>query len=63
MGKDESGMTRRQDGFYWVEFQGEWIVSEYKTGRWFIPGIRPFYDDKHMAGIDEKRIVRTEEDD
>ena len=28
----------RQNGFYWVWFGGRWVVAEWKTGVWYVPG-------------------------
>jgi hypothetical protein len=48
----------RKEGFYWVKFQGEWVVAEYiGDSKWWLPGaieyLGTWFDE-----IDETKLER-----
>jgi hypothetical protein len=53
----------REEGFYWVEEDGEWIVGQFKNESWYF--CDPMLDrpggwlDEDLDEIDENRIIRT----
>lgn len=53
---------KRDDGFYWVKYCGNWIVAEWWLGfgNWSIPGSEDSILEKELDEIDERRIVRGE---
>ena len=57
----------RELGFYWVKFNGEWVVAEWfrleqqpSRAVWIVTGDEIDYSDTCFEIIDERRIVRTE---
>lgn len=57
----------RELGFYWVKFNGEWVVAEWfclehQPSRpvWIVTGDEIDYSDTCFEIIDERRIVRHE---
>ncbi len=60
---------KRESGFYFVKYDGEWIVVEWfqKDNKklsgyacWFMPGDHKEYYDSDLDEIDERPIVREE---
>lgn len=51
---------KRQDGFYWVEINNEWIIAQYyeSDNIWFVAGNDCEYDNENFGQIDEQRIER-----
>lgn len=52
----------RVEGFYWVKYEGEWIIAEYDMNEWYKTGVENFYEDSHLDEIDERRIEREYHD-
>lgn len=50
---------KRESGFYWVKYKGEWIVAKW-NGFWFRTGVWKIDQDSDLEEIDERRIERTE---
>ena len=55
-------MSEREDGFYWVKFNGEWVVAEWVQvcAMWFVPQETGEFPNLCIEQIDERRIVRQE---
>jgi hypothetical protein len=51
-----------EDGFYWVQFYGDWMIAEWdsKDETWSIAGLEHDYRDGQFHEIDERRITRGE---
>jgi hypothetical protein len=56
----------RENGFYWVYRNGNWVVAEwsvmnraYKVGYWLLPGSDIEYEDEDFKDIEETPIKRT----
>lgn len=47
----------RENGYYWVVFNGKWMVAEWCNTIWSIPGRYPYYFDYSFESIDEKRLT------
>lgn len=51
----------RKEGFYWVNFDGDWIIAKWSDGFWAIGGFndeyffQEYFDDDFIA-IDESEI-------
>jgi hypothetical protein len=52
---------QRPDGFYWVKFEGRWIVAEWERG-WRLPG-KPYPFDDNMLQTIGKQIFGEDLDD
>ena len=51
---------KRETGYYWVKFKGEWLIFLYIKHMWF--GIsHAFYQDDSFDQIDERRILSPDE--
>lgn len=53
----------REEGYYWVKYQGEWIIAEWaKLSKhcWFRTGYNDVLPLKLITEIDERRITRPE---
>lgn len=49
----------RINGFYWVRFHEEdWIVSEWDSDKWLIPGSKHHYEDRDFEKINEEPLKR-----
>ena len=54
----------RQSGYYWVDYQGEWMIMYWelqgsiKIGYWTCVGNENVFIDSEFREIDERRIER-----
>ncbi|QFG15321.1 hypothetical protein 4L372X_009 [Aeromonas phage 4_L372X] len=48
----------RESGFYWVMYQGEWVIAKWVDIEWAVPDVWIDLDDYDMDEIDENRIER-----
>jgi len=48
---------KRENGFYWVKWQGLWEVCEWTGRSWWAPGCTSFFQDEQTEQIDENRII------
>lgn len=47
----------RQDGYYWVQFvKNEWIVAQFFSGQWLMPGHTEWFKDSDFEEICEIKI-------
>ena len=55
-------MSEREDGFYWVKFNDEWVVAEWVQvcAMWFVTQETYGFPNLCMEEIDERRIVRPD---
>lgn len=55
--------SNREPGFYWVRSGKTWMVAEWdaRYGRWDVCFDNECYPDTAFSEIDERRIVRSEE--
>ncbi len=49
---------KRKNGYYWVRYNGEWIVGEFYSGHWGLTFFSRWLYDKDFTKIDERKIVR-----
>lgn len=54
---------KREPGFYWVKWSGEWEVCEWTGKNWLLPGvdIEIYATDEDMEQLDERRIINPNE--
>lgn len=48
---------KREPGFYWVKYEGEWIIADYAFGFWLITGFESSYYDSDFEAIHETRLI------
>lgn len=49
----------REEGYYWVKYQGHWIVANFTFARyWCIAGDESQFYDSDFESIDEKRLMK-----
>lgn len=48
----------REEGYYWVKYTHEWIVSQWDGESWWLGDMTLW--DKEFDEIDERRITRSE---
>ena len=51
---------KREDGFYWVFLDDEWVVAKWDYGVWWTTEFDTPSTDDEFTQIDERRIVRPE---
>lgn len=58
--EDKEAHKVREDGFYWVKWNGEWEVAKWysKTRTWNLPGLSWSYVDDAFQETNEKPICR-----
>lgn len=49
---------KRENGFYWVNYKGEWIVGQWDENLWWIPAADVHFNNDEFIEIDERMIVR-----
>lgn len=54
-------MTDLEDGFYWVNLDGLWTVSEKRGGSFYVRAEYYWYQQCDFQEIDQRRIVREGE--
>jgi len=58
---------KREPGFYWVKYEGEWVVSEYRNDGhkkgWWVPGafILQCHKDDRFEAIHKTRLIPPKE--
>ena len=54
----------REEGWYWVKLRGEWEIKEWSSfiGRWVTRGLTADLYDSQWEEIDERKIIREDED-
>lgn len=62
MAKQNHGTDMRPDGYYWVKYQGQWMVAFWeKTARgrgwWVMPGDRQEKTDEEITQIIEPALM------
>ena len=50
---------KREPGFYWVKWDGLWMVAEYAQGDWYLTQRFSILNDIDLEEIDERKIERT----
>jgi len=48
----------RENGFYWVKRDHEWVVLQWLNNEWLIPGTEFNEPDSFMDEIDENKLQR-----
>ena len=51
---------KRENGFYWVNFNSEWTVAEYHNGFWSVVAENEPFHDNEISAVDERRSIRKE---
>lgn len=49
---------KRENGFYWVRIDLDWIVVEWENNSWFKTGIEVAFNDNEFDQIIEEKIFR-----
>lgn len=49
---------KRENGFYYVNLQGEWIIAQWNGKLFLLPGIETAFHDLDFREIDERKINR-----
>lgn len=49
---------KREEGFYWVMWEGYWKVAWWIEDFWYLPGFDDPWNDEDMQLIDETKIIR-----
>lgn len=57
--KGSAEVVDRKEGFYWVRFNGYFIVAEWQSGQWWTIESEDAFMDEHFEEIDERRICRS----
>lgn len=59
------GPQMREEGFYWVKWQGDWIIAFWDTNhdsdnkfQWVIAGLMSTLNDDEFDEIDENKLKR-----
>lgn len=52
---------KRENGFYWIKWDGRWLIAEYVQGEWYVTQRLSYLDDTDLEEIDERRIERIED--
>lgn len=48
----------REEGFYWVKDDEQWIIAEWDGGIWYTHGNDYEFQDSDFQEIDERKIQR-----
>lgn len=58
-------MIEREDGYYWVKFDGEWVIAEWTDSRWISAhhSRRGGICSHEITEIDDVKLIPTCDDD
>ena len=46
----------RQEGYYWVKYEGVFEIAKWTTFGWLLTGGTPYFEDSDFEHINENRI-------